>query len=62
MKSRRLQIALLCLLLAAIAVFATAKPKPDVGYAVMSSDLEPFRWDFNAMSDHVRAVLLVSPT
>jgi len=33
------------------------------GYAVITGDdLEPFRSDFNANSDHVRLVLLVGPT
>jgi hypothetical protein len=32
------------------------------GYEVLGQDLEPFRSDFNAEPDHVRAVLLVGPT
>lgn len=35
------------------------KPRP---WAVLGADLEPFRSDFNARRDHVRAVLLVAPT
>ena len=33
-----------------------------VGYATLEADLDPFRADFNAAQDHVRAVLLVGPT
>jgi len=31
-------------------------------YEALDERLEPFRSDFNAASDHVRAVLLVGPT
>lgn len=31
-------------------------------YVIVGEDLEPFRTNFNAASDHVRAVLLVGPT
>lgn len=34
----------------------------DLAYAVLGDDLEPFRSDFNASPDDVRAVLLVGPT
>lgn len=50
--------ALLLNLAEANAVFA-AEPKE---YQVVDPDLEPFRSDFNAASDRVRAVLLVGPT
>ncbi len=41
--------------------YAVSHPDPR-GYEVLGEDLEPFRSDFNAEVDHVRAVLLVGPT
>jgi hypothetical protein len=35
---------------------------PEQAYQRIGRDLEPFRADFNAVSDHVRVVLLVGPT
>lgn len=66
MKQLRLGLILVALSLvhaatAGVAPSSAAKPDPR-GYAVLGSDLEPFRSDFNAKADDVRAVLLVGPT
>jgi hypothetical protein len=41
---------------------AASKPEESGTYSVLGQDLEPFRSEFNAAPDHVRAVLLVGPT
>ena len=66
MRNRKLGMILLGALLLCAVVFSAvehaASRSDEAPYAVLSSDLEPFRSDFNARTDHVRAVLLVGPT
>lgn|GEM_PF-6385672 len=66
MKHLRLALILVGLFLVGTTVAGVAPPpaaKTDPrGYVVLDQNLEPFRSDFNAKADHVRAVLLVGPT
>ena len=66
MKHLRLGLILVGLSLmhaAVVGVAHSSATKADPrGYAVLGQDLEPFRSEFNAKTDHVRAVLLVGPT
>lgn len=66
MRPRTPKLALVSLLAAGLGASCTGgstAPDPATGgYDVLGPDLEPFRSDFNARTDHVRAVLLVGPT
>lgn len=66
MKHLSLALTLVGLLLVGTTVVGVAPPSAantgPRGYEVLGQDLEPFRSDFNAKADHVRAVLLVGPT
>lgn len=57
----RCGLALLLTLAGALAVNGCATPAP-VQYATVGADLEPLKTAFNGDVDHVRAILLGSPT
>ena len=60
----KLIIVLTVLTVSGLAVLARLKAADSIdnGVALVGADFEPFRSDFNAAKDHVRAVLLVGPT
>ena len=59
-----LTVALVLLVVAGLfgLVRSVASAPEEKGYALVGADIEPFRSDFNAAKDRVRAVLLVGPT